>query len=65
MKEGEFICLMGHNGAGKSTLINVLTGIHSASSGKIELNGKKFQPEELNIGVCPAYDVLFEDLNVR
>ena len=32
LKEGEIIAVIGPNGAGKTTLINVITGVHRASS---------------------------------
>ncbi|MEV4836554.1 sugar ABC transporter ATP-binding protein [Nonomuraea sp. NPDC049486] len=37
---GEVHALMGENGAGKSTLIKVLTGVHTADEGAVELAGK-------------------------
>ncbi|MEV0589534.1 sugar ABC transporter ATP-binding protein [Nonomuraea sp. NPDC050310] len=37
---GEVHALMGENGAGKSTLIKVLTGVHRADAGEIELAGR-------------------------
>src|SRR5277367_2777784 len=38
--QAEIHALLGENGAGKSTLLKVLSGAHSADSGKIELFGE-------------------------
>lgn len=40
LRSGEVQALMGENGAGKSTLMNILTGIHKADAGSIEVDGK-------------------------
>ena len=40
VNRGEVLCLLGDNGAGKSTLIKILSGVHPATSGKIEMDGK-------------------------
>jgi ABC-type polysaccharide/polyol phosphate transport system ATPase subunit len=37
IKKGEFVGIMGKNGAGKSTLLKLITGIYSATSGKIDV----------------------------
>jgi simple sugar transport system ATP-binding protein len=37
---GEVLCLLGDNGAGKSTLIKILSGVHTMTSGSIEMDGK-------------------------
>jgi len=37
---GEVHALLGDNGAGKSTLIKVLSGVHSATSGEIKVDGE-------------------------
>jgi simple sugar transport system ATP-binding protein len=40
VKAGEVLCLLGDNGAGKSTLIKILSGVHRATSGLVEMSGK-------------------------
>ena len=40
LKEGEIVAVIGPNGAGKTTLINVITGVHRASSGQVLFRGE-------------------------
>lgn len=39
MGEGEVVGLIGPNGAGKTTVFNVITGVYTASSGKVSYDG--------------------------
>ena len=52
VETGEVIGLIGPNGAGKSTLMNVLTGIHEATEGTIELGGELYQKEQYNTTIA-------------
>jgi branched-chain amino acid transport system ATP-binding protein len=40
LQQGEIVALIGPNGAGKTTLVNVITGVHSASDGRIRFQGE-------------------------
>lgn len=38
--EGEFLSVIGPNGAGKTSLINLISGVHRPTGGKIEVRGR-------------------------
>lgn len=40
VKEGEFICVIGHSGCGKSTLLNMVSGFATPTTGQVLVNGK-------------------------
>jgi ABC-2 type transport system ATP-binding protein len=50
---GEFYALMGPNGSGKTTLASILASVKSASSGKIEIFGKKPEAAKKVTGYVP------------
>lgn len=39
--KGEFISIIGHSGCGKSTVLNIIAGLHRATSGGVILDGKE------------------------
>ncbi|MCF0259981.1 MAG: ABC transporter ATP-binding protein [Erysipelotrichaceae bacterium] len=41
INEGEFVIIAGNSGAGKSTVLNLLGGMDTVTSGKIEVDGKE------------------------
>lgn len=61
---GQIHALMGENGAGKSTLMNILTGLHKADGGTIEVDGKQMtfhSPREAeNYGIA----FIHQELNI-
>ncbi len=39
--KGEFVSLIGHSGCGKSTVLNIVAGLHKATTGGVVLNGRE------------------------
>jgi branched-chain amino acid transport system ATP-binding protein len=39
VEPGEILGLIGPNGAGKTTLINLITGVHRATAGRVRFDG--------------------------
>ncbi len=68
--KGESMCLVGENGSGKSTMIKIISGVYTADSGDIFINGnhyKKITPlESMHEGVQVIYQDfrLFPNLTV-
>lgn len=66
IEEGEIYGLLGPNGAGKSTIINIICGLLSMDSGKVEILGKDIRRNatftKKNIGIVPQDIAIYEDL---
>jgi len=69
--KGEIHAILGENGSGKSTLMNILSGIYSADSGSILINGKKVKirsPKEafkLGIGMIHQHFKLIDVMSAK
>ncbi len=67
---GEVLGLIGPNGAGKTTLVNVVTGVRSASAGRVLFEGRnitRLQPfQTARIGLARTFQIVqpFPDLTV-
>jgi branched-chain amino acid transport system ATP-binding protein len=68
---GEVLGLIGPNGAGKTTLVNVVTGVHRASSGRVLFEGRditRLPPfRTARIGLARTFQIVqpFPELSVR
>lgn len=67
---GEILGLIGPNGAGKTTLVNVITGVHRASSGRVFFQGRditRLSPyQTARVGLARTFQIVqpFPDLTV-
>jgi len=43
IKEGEFVCFIGHSGCGKSTLLSLVSGFQHPTGGSVTLHGKSIE----------------------
>ena len=58
VKEGEFVCLIGHSGCGKTTLLNIIAGLDSASSGGVIVDGREVAGTSLDRAVIFQHHAL-------
>ena len=69
VEKGQIFGLLGPNGAGKSTAFNILTALVPRTSGSIKFNETEIDTNISDIfkevGVCPQFDCLWEDLTVK
>lgn len=67
--EGEIFAMIGPNGAGKSTTIRSIMDLINKTSGKILIDGKEFDKNNLKlkekIGYLPSEIYLYDDLTVK
>ena len=54
VKQGEFVCLIGHSGCGKSTVLSMVAGLNDLTSGGIILAGREL------VGAGPDRGVVFQ-----
>ena len=72
INEGVSFGMLGPNGVGKSTIFNLITGIITPKSGKIQINGENviqypiyLRTKKFKVGYCPQYGGFFNDLTLH
>lgn len=59
VREGEFVCLIGHSGCGKSTLMDMVSGFRKPSTGEVRLQTKRItEPGPDRMVVFQNYSLL-------
>lgn len=61
VKEGEFLCILGHNGSGKSTLAKVLGGLFLPSEGRVEICGMDTADPESAFNIRQRAGMVFQN----
>lgn len=64
VKKGEVHALMGGNGAGKSTLMKILTGIYTADSGEIHIEGKPVSIKSYDDAQANKISMIFQEFSL-
>ena len=64
-EEGKKTAILGKNGSGKSTLIQIIAGYLTPSKGQMLLNGKPFEPQDVQIGFIGPYTEVIEEFTFR
>ncbi len=62
VRRGEVLAIVGDNGAGKSTLIKVLTGVHPADTGTIEIDGQMVKVDHPDVAKAHGIETIYQDL---
>ena len=65
IRQGEFVCIIGHSGCGKTTILNVLAGLEQASVGVVLMDGREIAGPSLDRGVVFQGHALMPWLTVR
>ena len=71
IEKGEILGLIGPNGAGKTTLVNIITGVHPVTSGRVIFNGEDITnykpPNVVKRGIARTFQIVqpFPGMTVR
>ena len=65
VREGEFVCLVGHSGCGKSTVLSILMGLNRPTTGGVVIAGREIDGPGTDRGVVFQSATLLPWLSVR
>jgi len=65
VREGEFVCIVGHSGCGKSTVLSIVMGLVSPSTGGVVIGGREVDGPGTDRGVVFQSATLLPWMSVR
>ena len=65
VKQGEFVCIIGHSGCGKSTVLSIAMGLSEATEGGVIIDGREVAGPGLDRGVVFQSPALLPWLTAR
>jgi len=65
VREGEFVCIVGHSGCGKSTVLSIVMGLNQPSTGGVVIGGREVDGPGTDRGVVFQSATLLPWLTVR
>lgn len=64
LNRDEILAIVGDNGAGKSTLIKVLTGVHRADKGQIQVDGQELTIKTRRDSIDAGIEAVYQNLGL-
>ncbi len=61
IKDGEFLCIVGHNGSGKSTLAKMLNGLLLPTEGKVVVEGMDTADDDKLLDIHRLVGIVFQN----
>ena len=65
IREGEFVCLLGHSGCGKTTVLSILMGLNMPTTGGVVIGGREVAGPGTDRGVVFQSATLLPWMSVR